>query len=77
MKILTLLVLATFYLPYYSAIIFITLLNLTKHLLNLFTQSNTPTHKISPFDIAHKDVFSPLCNSLNIQMTSFHIKVSN
>lgn len=75
MKIVRFIVLASFYVPYYTALLFITILNLFKLIYTLFHQTPNQKPKISPFEIVHKDVFATLCNSSPIQMISFPIKV--
>jgi len=75
MKIVTFIVLASFYLPYITTLLFITIINLFKVIYTIFHETPTSKPKISPFEIVHKDVFATLCNSSSTQMTSFPTKV--
>ncbi len=77
MKILIYIGLAGFYLHYYFMLVLITLCNAFKFIFNLFTHKQAEKHKISPFEIAHKDVFTSLCTLSSKQTNSFRTKVSS
>lgn len=61
MKVLVYIGLAGFYLHYYLMLAVLTICNAFKLIFKLFAQKQTEKHRISPFEIAHKDVFTSLC----------------
>ena len=75
MKALTTIATLLFYFQHLIVMVLVVLLNFIKYSLKFITGRNSEKQPLLPHEVTHQHVFSHICKTISMKMTSFQMKV--